>query len=80
MACVHGTSDVIPHPSDFRDDEELRVYLGLPNTERGRAILASVTPEQRREYASLRATERMLMKGHIPRGVIACSRGRQSRG
>lgn len=79
MTCTHGTSDVVPLPVDFASDDELRLYLGLPDTEQARAILAKVTPEQRREYASMRAVERELQAGRIPRGVIACDRGRKRR-
>lgn len=79
MTCIHGTSTVIPLPVDFKDDEELRVYLGLPNTEEGRRILGATTPEDRKVYAAMRAMEGELKAGRIPVGFIACNRGRRKR-
>jgi hypothetical protein len=77
MTCRHGTSDVVPLPVDFASDDEYRRYLGLPDTVEGRRITLERTPEERRQDAELRAVERELAAGRIPRGVIACDRGRR---
>jgi hypothetical protein len=74
MTCRHGTSDVAPLPVEFASDDELRIYLGLPNTEQGRAIAAAISPEERKSCAQMRAVELELKAGRIPRGVIACDR------
>jgi hypothetical protein len=74
VTCRHGTSIVAPLAADFKDDEELRVYLGLPRTEEGYKILSKITPEMRKTYASMRAVERELEAGRVPIGVIVCDR------
>lgn len=77
MPCTHGTSDVVPLAVDFASDDEYRLYLGLPDTPKAWAVLRAMPPEDRAIYASMRATERELQAGRIPRGVIACDRGRK---
>lgn len=48
MTCTHGTSHVTPLPVDFTDLDELREYLGLPDTPQGRAIVAAVIACERK--------------------------------
>jgi hypothetical protein len=73
MTCIHG-SDPMPKPLPFANDAELMAFLGLPDTEKGRAACAALTDDQRTEYATLRAVCEELKAGRIPRGVIACNR------
>ncbi|ARR52010.1 hypothetical protein HY78_00320 [Rhizorhabdus wittichii DC-6] len=77
MTCHRGTSDIVPLPVDFADDDEYRRYLGLPDTAEGRKLTIKRTAEERRQDAQFRAVERELQAGRIPRGVIACDRGRR---
>lgn len=77
MTCLHGTSDIRGLPADFASDDEYRQYLGLPDTAQGRAILAALPQEERATAAAMRAIERELAAGRIPRGVIACDRRRR---
>ena len=79
MSCSYGISDVVPLPVPFKDDEDLRLFLGLPDTAEGRAILAKVTPELRQQAVEMRAVVSELQAGRVPRGVIACSRKRTHR-
>jgi len=76
VTCKHG-KDPMPDPIDFKGDE-LRIYLGLPDTAQGRSIAAAIAPGERAVYASMRAVELELQKGRIPIGVIACDRERRS--
>lgn len=73
MTCIHGNSPM-PEARDFADAEELRLFLGLPKTAQGLAILANVTPEERQTYAEMRAVVEEIQAGCIPKGVIACTR------
>ncbi|WP_336973490.1 hypothetical protein [Sphingobium aromaticiconvertens] len=77
MTCHHGTSGVAQLPVDFASDDEYRLYLGLPNTEEGWTILNTMSPGDRRMAAQMRAVEREVSAGRIPRGVIACDRRRR---
>lgn len=79
MSCSHGTSDVAPLPAPFRDDDQLRRWLGLPDTDEGRAAVQQLTSAERRHYAGMRAVELELQAGRVPRGVIACDRKRRGR-
>ncbi len=74
MSRAYAVSDVVPLAVPFKDDEELRLFLGLPDTAKGRAILAKVTPEQRQQAVEMRAIVSELQAGRVPRGVLACSR------
>ena len=75
MPCTHGTTP-LPDPLPFKDDE-LRVWLGLPDTQQGRDIAANTSPADRAVYEQMRATEMELKRGRIPKGVIACDRNRR---
>lgn len=77
MNCRAGTSDIAPLPVDFVDDDEYRRFLGLPDTEEGWSILRALPPRERRIAAEMRAVEREIASGRIPRGVIACDRRRR---
>lgn len=74
MTCRHGTSDVVPLAVDFASDDEYRLFLGLPDTEKGWAALRKLPPEERVVMAEMRAVAREIEAGRIPRGVIACDR------
>jgi hypothetical protein len=67
---------IVPLPADFADDDEYRRYLGLPDTEEGRRVLASLPAGERKIAAQMRAVERELAAGRRPAGVIVCQRGR----
>lgn len=79
MTCRHGTSPITPLPADFASDDEYRRYLGLPDSEEGWKILRALPPEDRRVAAEMRAVERELQAGRIPKGLIACDRRKAGR-
>lgn len=78
MTCQHGTGPQ-PVPKPFADDDELRQFLGLPDTPRGRALVESLTAEERQQYAEMRGLWESISAGIIPAGVIACDRKRRKR-
>lgn len=80
MTCVHGSSDVAALAADFASDDEYRRYLGLPDTQQGWDILNGLPAIERRIAAEMRAVEREISAGRIPRGVIACDRQRTRHG
>lgn len=73
MTCRHGTIDHDP-VEPFASDDEYREYMGLPDTEEGRRIFAALPQEERAFAEQCRMIERMLGRGEIPKGVIACDR------
>ncbi len=80
MSCHHGTSNLAPLAADFASDDEYRRYLGLPDSEAGWEVLRGLPPQERRIAAEMRAVERELAAGRVPRGVIACDRRRATKG
>ena len=74
MSRAYAITDVVPQAVPFKNDEELRLFLGLPETAEGRAILAKVTPEQRQQAVEIRVVISERQAGRVPRGVLACSR------
>lgn len=77
MTCIQGTSDIFPLATDFASDDEYRIFLGLPDTEKGWAMLRALPAEERQTMAQMRAVARELEAGRVPHGVIACDRGRR---
>ncbi len=73
MSCIHGREEHDPI-EPFANDDEYRKYLGLPDTENGRRIFANLPPEERAFAEQCRMIERMVNRGEIPKGVIACTR------
>ena len=73
MTCKHGDSEIVPLPCGMTEDEWMK-WLGLPNTEQGRAALKKIPPEKMKVYARMRAVERELDAGRVPKGVIVCDR------
>jgi hypothetical protein len=73
MTCIHGRDEHDPI-EPFANDAEYRAYIGLPNTAKGDRLFAALPPEERVFAEQCRMFERMLKRGEIPKGAIACTR------